>query len=151
MQFLGPWVPNFKHFCSTFCRFQDFLVDPHVKISKCHKIFDIFFNRSLKIFITLYSPFYHKFWLRSDKNYRRSSILKSPLPYGPVLLKKSKYHKFCFCHIAKNYSFTFLHDYNWLRLDKNCRRSSALNWIFGLPWVRNEKHNRKNFENWKNL
>ncbi len=31
-------------------------------------------------------PKEYKVWLRSDKNYR-SSVLKSPAPYGPVLKK----------------------------------------------------------------
>ncbi len=62
--------------------------------------------------ITLY-PFmtdcliYRKIWLRSDKNCRRSGVLKFPAPNGPVLTKISKCHKFFdFWQITKR-SITF--------------------------------------------
>ena len=35
------------------------------------------------------------FWLRMDKNYRRSSFLKSPAPYGTVLTKSVTINTLC--------------------------------------------------------
>ena len=86
-----PECPKFCPFRSAISRFQDiphldFPIDPHVKISKCHK-----FLADHQNIYNVISPYdcliYHKAWLRSDKNCRRSSVLKCPAPYGPVLTK----------------------------------------------------------------
>ena len=104
-QYIGQQVPNFHPFRSTISHFQDiahFGIFPLTPMLKFQSATDfLIFGRSPKhitlhsfialfiiyyIFI-IYCLIYHKVWLRSDKNCRRSSILKYPAPYGPVLTK----------------------------------------------------------------
>ncbi len=72
--------------------------------------------------------FLYEIWLGSPENCRRSSVLKSPAPCGPVLTKNSNCHKiFNFQQIAK----IFPHDWNtydkvWLKLNEICGNSSLL-------------------------
>ena len=85
-----------------------FPLTPMLKFQKCHKLL-IFLadNQNIRNFIFPYDcRIYHKVWPRSDENCTRSSILKFPAPYGPVLTwltKISKCHKFfTFWQIGKN-------------------------------------------------
>ena len=80
-----------------------FPIDSHVKISKCHKIFNYWQIAKISInYIPYDCLIYHKVWLRLDKNYRSSSVLKFPAPYGSASPKISKCPKmFNFWQIAK--------------------------------------------------
>ncbi len=98
MDFLGPRIANFRLFRSTISHFQAIahVIEFHVKISKCHKSFNIW--HIAKIFIILYSrmtAFFiiTFFWLRSDQNCRRSNVWEFSAPYGLVFTKISKCHK----------------------------------------------------------
>ncbi len=78
-------------------------------------------------------PIYRTVWLRSDQNYRKSSVLEFPAPYGPALPTISKCHKiFSLLPDRQNiYIFLFPYDHliygkDWLTSDENCRRSSVL-------------------------
>ena len=91
----GPQVPNFHPFRSTISRFQDIAhlripIDSHVKISKYHKFKFLADQQNIYNFTFPYDYLiYDKVWLRSDKNCRRSSVLKRPAPYGPVHVNKN--------------------------------------------------------------
>ena len=69
-----------------------FPVDSHVKISKCHNIFKFWQIAKMchNVLFTHNYLIYHKVWLRSDENWRRNSILKFLLPWGPMLTKTKK-------------------------------------------------------------
>ncbi len=59
-------------------------------------------NKINSLYSTMVANVLIKFGLRSDENCRRSSDLKFPPPYGPLLTKISKCHKiFDFWQIAK--------------------------------------------------
>ena len=93
--------PKFHPFRYTISRFQDiahfriFPLTPRLKFQSDIKILN--FGRSANIyqnFLLLHDYLiYHKVWLRSDQNWRRSTILKFLLPQGPMLMKKKKNHK----------------------------------------------------------
>ena len=109
MDFLGPRIANFRLFRSTISHFQAIahVIEFHVKISKCHKSFNIW--HIAKIFIILYSrmtAFFiiTFFWLRSDQNCRRSNVWEFSAPYVPVLKTISNFYEiFNFWQIAKRF------------------------------------------------
>ena len=93
---------------SRYCTFYYLPIDFYVKISKCHKIFNLWqIAKNVYNFTFSYDCLiYNKVWLRSDKNGRRSNILNFPAPYGPVLTKiSSKCHKI-FGRSPKKYTGT---------------------------------------------
>ncbi len=75
-----------------------FPLDSYVKIQKCHKIFKTWpiVKKSSSLYSTMVAQCPHKVWLTWDENCGRSSVLKFPPLYGPVLTKISKCHKFLF-------------------------------------------------------
>ena len=106
-----PRVPNFHPLRSTINRFQDiahfrfFPSTPMLKFQSAtlflfladrQNIYNFAFRHDCRI--------YHKVWLKSAKNCR-SSVLKFPAPYGPVLTNISKCHTiFNFWQIAKTFT-----------------------------------------------
>ncbi len=77
---------------SKYSTCQDFPIDSHVKISNCHKMFKTW---PISKKVTSCNSHHgsqcpNTVWLTSDKNYWRNTILKFPVPYGPVLAKNFK-------------------------------------------------------------
>ncbi len=105
------------------------------------------FLRSAKIITSPYDYTRFIVWLRTDK-ICRSNVLKSPIPYGPLLTKSSNWriaktfitlyrpHDCLICHIV------------WLRMDKNCRRGSILK-CFAPIWSRVNENENKLLKFWK--
>ncbi len=117
---------------SRYCTFQDFPIDFHVKISKCHKFLILADHQKIYKFMVPYDCLmYHKVWLRSDKNCR-STVLKFPAPYGPVLTKFFKVpYNLQFWEITKKPQPIFPHDQYTnnkvcLKSDENWERSRVL-------------------------
>ncbi len=119
-----------------YCTFYAFAIDSHVKISKRHKIFKTWpiAKKSNSLYSPMVDNVLKKFdFLRTlDENSRRSSVLKFPAPYSPVLTKISK------CHVTflifgrspkKKYQPVLPPEYHafykvWLKLgDINCGSS----------------------------
>ncbi len=69
-----------------------FPIDSHVvKISKDHKTWPIA-KKSDSLYSTMVASS-HNVWLTWDEKYRRRSVLKLSIPYGPVLGKISNCHR----------------------------------------------------------
>ena len=122
---------------SRYCTFYDFPIVSHVKISKCHKIFNRWHIG--KTFITLYFHIAALLIMKFGSDWIKSVggvAFWNFQPHMVLLTKISKCHKnFNFWQSAKTF-ITFSHDYLiyhkvWLRSDDNCRRSRVL--TFFLP------------------
>ncbi len=88
IQFLGPRVPNFHPLHSTISSIQDIAYLTIFPLPHMLKLPQICYtwliaNRSDSLYSTVIAIF-HKVWLKSDQNYRSSSVMKFPSSHGPV-------------------------------------------------------------------
>ncbi len=86
MEFLGPRAPNFLPVRSVVSRFEDIA---HVRIFPLTPMLKKLAECQGKEYPVLHhdSQYPHKVWLRLEENSMRSSLLKFPTAYGPVLTK----------------------------------------------------------------
>ena len=140
-----------QHF-SRYCTFYDFPTEFYLKISKCY----IFFKTWLVAKETVFhhgGQWAHEDWLALGETRWWRSVFKFPVPYSPVLTKKSKCHKvFNFWQMTKSNSLyrpitnIFIIRLGWIGL-KLWKR-----WLFeilapiGYHVNNNEKQNRKNLK-----